>query len=55
MVYAHASCDETMTHLNFLKDIHKFGDNDFLSLLADYEQLSRKLSKFIQYIEKEWK
>lgn len=55
MVYAHASCDETITHLNFLRDIHKFGSNEFLSLLSDYEQLSRKLSKFIQFIERQWK
>ena len=55
LIYAHASCDETLIHLNFLKDTHNFETNDLISLMADYEKLSKKISKFIQYDEREWK
>jgi len=55
LVYAHASCDETMIHLNFLNDIHNFEKNCIIPLLEAYEKLSKKISKFIQYVEKEWK
>jgi len=29
LIYSHASCDETIVHLNFIKDTHKL-DTDFV-------------------------
>ena len=55
LVYAHASCDETILHINFIKDTHEINDNEFISCLQEYEKLGRKTSQFIKYVEKEWK
>ena len=53
LIYAHASCDETILHLNFIKDINK--PNKINEFLKTYNELGRKINKFIQYVEKEWK
>jgi len=55
LVYAHASCDETILHLNFIKDTHKLTEEKISSFLNEYDQLGRKINKFIEYVEKEWK
>ena len=55
LVYAHASCDETILHLNFIKDTHKLDEQIMSQFVEDYEKLGRKIYKFIQYVEKEWK
>lgn len=52
--YAHASCDETILHLNFLKDTTKALESETASLIADYDELGRKINKFIDYVEKNW-
>lgn len=53
LIFAHASCDETISHLNMISDIH-FCDNPLNELIDKYDTLGRKLNKFIQYVEKEW-
>ena len=53
LVYAHSSCDETVLHLNIINDTHK-GLDQLLALIADYENLGRKLYSFISYVEKSW-
>jgi len=55
LIYAHASCDETILHLNFIKDTHKLDKKDLTSLIDEYNILGSKINKFIQYVEKEWK
>ena len=55
LVYAHASCDETIVHLNFIRDTHDIAEKDISFFLNEYEKLGRKINKFIQYVEKEWK
>lgn len=54
LIYAHASCEETIEHLTILKDTH----NDFVPkinpLMDSYEELGRKINRFIDYVEKEW-
>ena len=55
LVYAHASCDETILHLNFLNDTHELNKNEMKSFLDNYNELGAKINKFIQYVEKEWK
>ncbi len=55
LIYSHASCDETIVHLNFIRDTHKLVDKETNILLQKYDELGRKINKFIQYVEKEWK
>lgn len=55
LVYAHASCDETILHIKFLNDTHELDKNKVMFLRESYEKLSKKISKFISYVEKEWK
>jgi four helix bundle protein len=55
LVYAHASCDETIVHLNFIKDTNSLQDDDIGVLVSEYEGLGRKINRFIQYADKEWK
>ena len=57
LTYSHASCDETIVHLNFIKDIHgEILDRVPIdNLLEAYNELGRKINKFIQYVGKEWK
>lgn len=54
LIYAHASCDETIFHLNMLKDIHNNFSNIFESLIKSYEELGTKIYKFIEYVERNW-
>jgi four helix bundle protein len=54
LIYAHASCDETILHLNFIKDTHGFIEKEIESFIGSYEELGRKTSRFISFVEKEW-
>jgi len=54
LIIAHASCDETIVHLNFIKDTHDIDKKEIESLIDSYEELGRKINRFIQYVEKEW-
>ena len=54
-MYAHASCDETILHLNFIKDTHEINEEEISFFLNEYDRLGRKINKFIEYVEKEWK
>jgi four helix bundle protein len=54
LVYAHASCDETILHLNFLKDTHNDNVSKVKPLIDSYEELGAKINRFITYVEKEW-
>ncbi len=55
LIYAHASCDETILHINFLNDTHELDKNEVMFLLESYEKLSKKINKFVKYVEEEWK
>ena len=55
LVYAHASCDETILHLNFINNIHEIDKEEIQSLFEQYDELGRKINKFIKYVENEWK
>lgn len=55
LVYAHASCDETILHLNFLKDTNGVAGKEWESLIDSYNDLGGKINKFIQYVEKQWR
>jgi four helix bundle protein len=55
LIYAHASCDETILHLNFINDIHQSGDYGIKDYLEAYDALGRKINRFIKYVEDDWK
>jgi len=54
LIYSHASCDETILHLNFIKDTHQLNEKEIQSFLDDYDKLGSKINKFIQYVETKW-
>jgi len=54
LVFAHSSCDETLSQLNMISDIH-FLKNPLKDMFSKYEQLGKKINKFIQYVENNWK
>ena len=54
LVFAHASCDETISHLNSISEIH-FPLEPLTDLLNRYNQLGKKINSFIQYVDKSWK
>jgi len=55
LVYAQASCDETEVHISFIHDSGYINDQDYDSLKDEIDKLGRKINKFIQYVERNWK
>ncbi len=55
LVYAHSSCDETILHLNFIKEIHEDYGDEIDNFLESYDELGAKINRFIQYVEANWK
>jgi four helix bundle protein len=53
LVYAHSSCDEALSQLTMIDEIH-FESRGLTELISEYEILGRKLNKFIDYVEKSW-
>ncbi len=53
LVFAHASCDEAISQLMMIDEIH-FESNGLTELISEYEILGRKTFKFIEYVEKNW-
>ena len=54
LVYAHASCDETICHLSFIRDTHEVTKESAATLIEAYDDLGGKINKFIQYVDKQW-
>jgi four helix bundle protein len=54
LIFAHASCDETISQLNMISDIY-YKDNPLDNLTSQYEVLGKRINKFIQYVENNWK
>ena len=54
LIFAHASCDETISQLNMISDIH-FPENPLTDQIDKYELLGKKINKFIQFVESSWK
>lgn len=54
LTYAHASCDETIFHLNMVKDTHQDMASVFVPFIKPYEELGTKIHKFIEYVEEHW-
>jgi len=53
LVFAHASCDEAISQLTMIDEIH-FESKGLTDLISEYEILGRKIYKFIEYVEKNW-
>jgi len=54
LIFSHASCDEALSQLNMISDIH-FKEKPLNDLINQNEILGRKINKFIEYVEKNWK
>ena len=54
LTYSHASCDETILHLNFIKDTHELDKKELQLFLNEYDELGSKINRFIQYVENKW-
>lgn len=54
LIFAHSSCDETVSQLNMISDIH-YKENPLTDLLNRYDILGRKINSFINYVETSWK
>ena len=55
LIFSHSSCDETIVHLNFIKDLYENLKEEAIQLIEKYIELSKKLYKFIEYVETKWK
>ncbi len=54
LIFAHSSCDETISQLHMISDLH-FPEEPLTELLNRYDNLGRKINSFIQYVETSWK
>lgn len=52
LIYAQTECDETIVHLDFLVETESLTDKVKYDQLRDeYDTLSKKINKFIQWVE----
>ena len=54
LIYAHASNDEVLSQLDTLKDIYP-EQSFWKEIEPEFDQLGRKINRFIQYVENNWK
>jgi four helix bundle protein len=54
LIFAQASCDEVLSQLNIISDIH-FPEKPLIDLIDQYDHLGKMINKFIQYVENNWK
>lgn len=55
LVFAQSECDETIVHLDFLRETDSYKDEDnYLDIKNGYITLSKKINKFIQWVETNW-
>lgn len=52
LIYAQSECDETLLHLDFIFETDSLKDkNEYDQLKIDYNSLSKRINKFIQWAE----
>ena len=52
LTYAHAECNESLVHLDFLKATQSLSDDEkYLHIKREYETLSKSIHRFIQWVE----
>ena len=55
LVYSQAEFDETIVHLDFLFETEFFKDStSYDQLKQEYESLSKRINKFIQWVDDNW-
>ena len=55
LIYRQSGCDETIVHLDFLFETESLKDTHlFTTLKQEYDILSKKINKFIQWVEDNW-
>ena len=55
LVYAIAECDETYLHIEFIYETGSLKDKQtFLHLTSEYDLLSKRINRFIQWVENNW-
>ncbi len=54
LIFSHSSCDEAISQLHMISDIH-FKDEPLIDLINRYNTLGRKINSFISYVETSWK
>lgn len=55
LIYSHASCDETLVHVQILKDTFSLLKERSDYFISSYETLSKKINLFIQAVERHHK
>lgn len=56
LIIAHAECDETMVHLDFLYETQSLSQKDFYtSIRNQYTLLSKKIYAYLNWVEENWK
>jgi len=56
LIYAIAECDETIVHLDAIYDTHSLTNSElYLDLKNAYVALTKKINKYTQWVEKEYK
>lgn len=53
LIYSQSSCDETTSQLEMITELYR-DLSEFNELLADYNNLGKKINSFIQYVESNW-
>ncbi len=53
LVYSHSSCDEAISQLTMINEIH-FESNGLIELLNEYGILGMKINTFIEYVKSHW-
>ena len=53
LIFAHSSCDEALSQLNMINDIH-FEGKGLDKMIEDYQMLSKKINRFLDYVENNW-
>jgi four helix bundle protein len=55
LVHSQAECDETIVHLDFLFETESLADKiKYDDLRNKYDLLSKRINKFIQWVEENW-
>jgi len=54
LIYSQSSCDETLSQLEMLNTLYP-EMTEFLTLTDDYEILGRKINRYIEYVDNNWR
>ena len=54
IIFAQGSCNETQSHLEIINNVYGSSD-ERKELFEKYKDLGRKINKFLQYVESNWR